>query len=118
MELALKALESNKEDTQNAVSLWCEAIISLKKAETNNNETLEKYNNLLELNTEKEKILKNRDMIVNILIPTLSLIPVGMGLLEYSNNTELAKKYIITGVGCFVGCELIYQGGKLVFRIW
>jgi hypothetical protein len=66
-----------------------------------------------------EKRSKNTNLFVNIAIPVIGAIPVTMGLIEMGNgNTDRGWNYVLTGLAVTVSAELVYQGGKWVFKVF
>lgn len=74
---------------------------------------------LTEYYAKLEKRSKNTNTFINIAIPVMGAIPVTMGLIEMGNgNTDRGWNYVLTGIAITVSAEIVYQGGKWVFRIF
>lgn len=66
-----------------------------------------------------EKRSKNTNIFVNIAIPVIGSIPTVIGLIEMGNgNTDRGWNYVITGLSITLSAELIYQGGKWIFKVF
>lgn len=100
-----KALLSNKEDTNEVISILGDM-----------QQELDNYKIYL---SQVEKKLKRTDVFVQIIIPTLSLPMIANGTYLYFNGKEqYGKICIISGVSLFIGVELVWNGGKFIFKIW
>lgn len=114
----MKALESNKEDTENAIIVignMQEEIETLTVQLDNAKSQFNYYKEYAEECLAKEK----RSIIAtNIIIP-LTTIPIMVfgGVLLASNN-DFGKPVLYSGLGLFIGCEVIYNGGHWVFKLW
>ena len=100
-----KALESNKEDTSEVISILGDM-----------QEELDNYKLYI---FEMEKKLKRADLFVQIMIPTLSVPMIANGTYLYMNgNEQYGKICLIGGVSLFLGAELVWQSGKFIFKVW
>ena len=100
-----KALESNKEDTSNAIGILGDMYVELENYKTELN--LMKWRN------------KNANNFVEISIPIMAFPLIGFGLYEYcSGNENMGKIMMIVGTTSLIGCELVWNGGKFIFKIW
>jgi len=74
---------------------------------------------LTEYYAKLEKRSKNTNTLINIAIPVMGAIPVTMGLIEMGNgNTDRGWNYVLTGIAITVSAEIVYQGGKWVFKVF
>lgn len=100
-----QALISNKEDTSSLLILLGESKQDLQ--------IIKEKIALVEAREKRNTIL------MNIMIPTLSSIPIIIGGIEMANdNTDRGWNYIKVGAFTLLGAELVYQGGKWVFHLW
>lgn len=100
-----KALISNKEDTHEVISILGDM-----------QEELDGYKIYL---NEMEKKAKRTDLFVQILIPTLSVPMIANGIYLYANGNEnYGKICMYSGAIMLVGAELVWNGGKFVFKVW
>ena len=100
-----KALESNKEDTSEVISILGDM-----------QEELDKYKMYI---FEIEKKLKRADLFVQIAIPILSTPMIANGFYFYRiGNEKYGKTCMIIGTSLFIGAELVWNGGKIIFKIW
>lgn len=99
-----KALESNKDDVSYIIDLFAEA-----------------YGEVQELN-EYVAVCKAREkrneIMVNIMIPVATVPMIVTGGILMATNNDFGKPVLYTGVGLLVGCELVYNGGHFIFKIW
>lgn len=99
-----KALESNKDDVSYIIDLFVEA-----------------YGEVQELN-EYVAVCKTREkrneIMVNIMIPVATVPMIVTGGILMATNNDFGKPVLYTGVGLLVGCELVYNGGHFIFKIW
>lgn len=66
-----------------------------------------------------EKRVKGNFWFSTASITLFSAVPVVLGSIEYCNgNNERGKDYMWTGLGMFLGAQVIYQGGHWIFQIW
>ena len=101
---AEKALQSNKEDTANAI----EELGNL-------------YNEYLyykELVALSEARLKKSYIAGNIIIPTATIPMMAFGGILMATNNDLGKPMFYTSAGLLLSCELVWNGGHLVFKLW
>ena len=104
-ELMKKALIFNKEDTSKLIA----------EMEVIYNE-LESYKSELAMLKRKNN---NANLFVQITIPLVTLSFAGYGAYEYFvNNSNMGKFMMYGGLGLFVGLEVVWNGGKFIFRIW
>ena len=100
-----KALISNKEDTSKLIA----------EMEVIYNE-LENYKSELAMLKRKNN---NANLFVQITIPLVTLSFAGYGAYEYfANDSNMGKFMMYGGLGLFVGLEVVWNGGKFIFRIW
>ena len=92
------ALDSNKEDTHEVISILGDMTEEISKA-------------------EKQKELTNK--FVQIVIPTMTLPLVVSGAYLYfaTDEKDFGKLMMICGGGLFIGAEIIWNGGKFI-KIW
>lgn len=119
MELAQKALASNKEDTENALK----QIAIIKEQ----NDIILKENESLKLEIKsweelqaKDNIkLKNNYILGNILVPLMPLTLTTIGLINMGNgNTDRGWILVQSGLYSLIGFELTFQGGHWIFHWW
>ena len=100
-----KALLSNKEDTNEVISILGDM-----------QEELDKYKIYI---FEIEKKLKRADLFIQIAIPILSTPMIANGFYFYRiGNEKYGKTCMIIGTSLFIGAELVWNGGKIIFKIW
>ena len=54
----------------------------------------------------------------NILIPIATVPLIISGSILMATNNDYGKPMLYTGVGLLVGCELAWNGGHFIFKIW
>lgn len=112
------ALKSNKEDTANAI----EIIGEMQEVNETLTVQLNDAKNQFEFYKEyaEECLAKEKRSVIatNVIIP-LTTIPIMVlgGILMASNN-DFGKPVLYSGLGLFFGCEIIYNGGHWVFKLW
>lgn len=119
LDLANKALESNKEDTKNAINLFGEALEYNSLILEENRKLKEDWQNHLKLDAENEKRFDNLYQFGNVIIP---LIPISLfatsGICYLNNKNDWGKGFLYAGCISLVGLEIVYQGGHFILRIW
>ena len=108
-----------------------EEIISLKEnnkelhtaLNSNKEDTHEVINILGGMSEEIAKINKQKELtnkFVQIAIPTMTLPLVISGAYLYfvTDEKDFGKLMMICGGGLFIGGELVWNGGKFIFKIW
>lgn len=123
LEIANKALLSNKIDTENAIELFGEAQDQLRIAIEENAKLKQEWKAHLELDAEIDKRFKNSFAVgtVTSALPGITLITIGMIKLSNVEDQDELKQswqYVTYGAIALVGVELVYQGGHWIFRIW
>ena len=93
------ALNSNKEDTHEVINILGDM-----------SEEISKIN--------KQKELANKFIQMTIPATTLPLITSGAYLYFTTNEKDLSKLMMMCGGGLLIGGELIWNGGKFIFKIW
>ena len=93
------ALTSNKEDTHEVISIL-----------GNMNEEISKIN--------EQKKLANKFIRIAIPTTTVPLIASGAYLYFATDEKDLGKSMMICGGGLLIGCELVWNGGKFILKIW
>lgn len=123
LELANKALLSNKADTENAIELFGLAQEQIEIISNEKEQLKKEWAMHLELDAEKDKRLQNSYIAGSVLssLPGIALITTG--LVYLSNIDDQIKlqqgwQYITYGAVSLVGFELVYQGGHWLFRWW
>ena len=114
----MKALQSNKEDTELAIQI-------IGDITEENNKIKAEAENLRKLNNSLEEVLadyKNKqrraNIVANIAIPVATVPMIVSGAVLMATNNDYGKPMFYTGVGCLVGCELVWNGGHFVLRLW
>jgi len=119
LDLANKALESNKEDTKNAINLFGEALEYNSLILEENKKLKEEWQNHLKLDAENEKRFDNLYQFGNVIIP---LVPVTLltasGIFYLNKMDDLGKGFLYAGCISLVGLEVVYQGGHFIFKVW
>lgn len=93
------ALNSNKEDTHEVISILGDLSTEISKM-------------------NKQKELANKFVQIAIPTTTLPLIVSGAYLYFATNEKDLSKLMMMCGGGLLIGGELIWNGGKFIFKIW
>lgn len=99
-----KALQSNKEDTSVAIE------------ELGN--IFSEYQKYKELAANAENRLRRAYVTGNIMIPAISLPLIITGSVLMATNNDYGKPVLYSGLGALIGCELIWNGGHLIFKVW
>ena len=92
-------LNSNKEDTSEVISVMGDMF-----------EDIEKLN--------KQKARTNKFVQIAIPSTTIPLMVTSLYLYACTDYKELGKVCGVCGATLFVGGELIWNGGKFIFRLW
>ncbi len=92
-------LNSNKEDTSEVISVMGDMF-----------EDIEKLN--------KQKTRTNKFVQIAIPSTTIPLMVTGLYLYSCTDNKELGKVCGVCGATLFVSGELIWNGGKFIFKLW
>jgi hypothetical protein len=118
LDLATKALISNKEDTALAIEI-------IGDITEENNKIKSENDNLKKLNEEfKEVVLdyeqkqKRANAAVNIIIPATTVPMIVSGAILMATNNDYGDMVLYTGLALFGGCEIIWNGGRFIFHIW
>ncbi len=70
------------------------------------------------VNSLKTRMTRN-EILINTIIPITTLPLVGFGIYDITNNNSTRGKVeLYSGIGLFVGAELIYNGGHFIFKLW
>ena len=93
------ALNSNKEDTHEVISILGDM-----------------YEEIAKINKQKE--LTNKFIQIAIPTTTLPLIASGAYLYFATDEKDLGKLMMMCGSGLLIGGELVWNGGKFIFKIW
>ncbi len=93
------ALNSNKEDTHEVISILGDMTEEISKI-------------------NKQKELTNKFIQIAIPTTTLPLIVSGVYLYFTTDEKDLGKLMMICGSGLLIGGELVWNGGKFIFKIW
>lgn len=104
MKALKEALLSNKDDTGVAIA----EIGRLS----------EQIRDLGELASYYRKRARSSAIAANILIPVCTVPMVITGAVLAAGGNGLGQPVLYTGLGLLVGCELVYNSGRLVFRWW
>lgn len=99
-----KALESNKEDVDYIIELFSETYAEVQR-----------LNEYVAVAKKKER---NNEIMINIMIPVATVPMIVTGGILMATNNDFGKPVLYTGVGLLVGCELVYNGGHFLFKIW
>lgn len=99
------ALLSNKEDTHEVIEVLGQM-----------QEELDKYKKYV---SDLEKRLSRTNIIVQTMIPCLTLPMIGTGAyLYFSDEKDIGKMCMVGGCCLFIGAELAWNGGKFIFKLW
>ena len=93
------ALNSNKEDTHEVISILGDMTEEISKI-------------------NKQKELTNKFIQIAIPTTTLPLIASGAYLYFATDEKDLGKLMMMCGGGLLIGGELVWNGGKFIFKIW
>jgi len=93
------ALNSNKEDTSEVISVMGDMFEDIKKL-------------------SKQKSRANKFVQIAIPSTTIPLALVGLYLYACTDYKELGKVCCVCGTSLFVGGELVWNGGKFIFKLW
>lgn len=114
----MKALISNKEDTALAITMVGELQAengNLKNEINNIKVNFDIYKEYAEEQIRKEK---RAIALGNIIIPATTVPMIIAGSVLMATNNDYGKPILYTGVGLLVGCELVWNGGHFIFKIW
>lgn len=78
----------------------------------------EKIKNLTERIAFLEIANKRALIATNIIIPVATIPMVFTGAILMVSNNDYGKPVFYTGLGLLIGCELVWNGGHLIFKIW
>jgi len=119
LNLANKALLSNKGDTENAIELFSAALeeVEIIKKEK---ELLEfEWNEHQKLDYERDRRFSNLYTLGNFLVP---LAPIGVAvcsIIPFSQGDIRTGTTMLYSAGIsLISLELIYQGGHFIFKFW
>lgn len=99
------ALISNNEDLGTVINELGELSVELSEYKA--------YVNSLKLRMTRNEI------IVNTIIPITTLPLVGFGVYDILNDNKVKGNFeLYSGIGLFVGAELIYNGGHFILKLW
>lgn len=118
MDLATKALISNKEDTALAIEIIGDITEENTKIKEENNNIKKINENLKEVIVDYEQKQKRTNAVVNIIIPATTVPMIISGAVLMATDNDYGKPVFYTGLGLLVGCELVWNGGHLVFHVW
>ena len=104
MENLKKALISNKEDVSTAIAEMGVLYEQVKL--------------LNEKITYLEIRQKRAFATTNIIIPITTLPMIITGSVLMATNNDYGKPVFYTGVGLLVGCEVVWNGGHFIFKLW
>lgn len=93
------ALNSNKEDTSEVISVMGNMFEDIEKL-------------------SKQKSRANKFVQITIPSTTIPLALVGLYLYACTDYKELGKVCSVCGTSLFVGGELVWNGGKFIFKLW
>jgi hypothetical protein len=114
----MKALISNKEDTALAITIVGDLQLenkNLKNEIENINVQFKNYKEYAEDCIKKEE---KAIIMGNILIPIATVPLIISGSILMATNNDYGKPMFYTGVGLLVGCEMVWNGGHFIFKIW
>lgn len=114
----MEALKSNKEDTSNAITVigdMQEEIETLTIQLTDAKNQFSYYKEYAEecLVREKKSVIAT-----NVIIPLTTIPIMAFGGVLMASNNDFGKPVLYTGLGLFIGCEITYNAGHFVFKIW
>lgn len=119
LSLTQKAIECSNDSVGAAIEESRSAIEENERLQTQMESLKKQTDSLTEYYAGLEKRAKNTNTFINIAIPVIGAIPVTMGLIEMGNgNTDRGWNYVLTGLAITVSVELVYHGGKWVFRVF
>lgn len=114
-----QALQSNNENLGPILSELGDMSQRALVAENKLKELEVKAEQLEQKMANLERQIKNNFWFSTAGITLFSVAPVILGTIEYCNgNEQRGKDYMWTGLGMFLGGQLIYQGGHWIFQIW
>jgi hypothetical protein len=114
----MKALISNKEDTALAITMVGELQTengNLKNEINNIKVNFDAYKEYAEEQARKEKMAITMG---NVMIPVVTVPMIVVGSVLTATNNDYGKPVLYTGLGLLVGCELVWNGGHFIFKIW
>ncbi len=119
LNLADKALQNNKEDTENAIELFSTALEEIEMIKNQKKELEEQWREHLKLDAEYERRMRNSYLMGNFLavLPSVCL-GVTSSFYFMNNEIEMGKKYLNAAAISLISIEMVYQGGHFIFRIW
>ena len=119
MTLTQKAIECSNDSVGAAIEEFRSVREENERLQTQMESLKKRIDSLTEYYAGLEKRAKNTNTFINIAIPVIGAIPVTMGLIEMGNgNTDRGWNYVLTGLAVTVSVELVYHGGKWVFRVF
>ena len=99
------ALNSNKEDTSTILNILGDMQLEL--------DNYKAYVNGL------EQKIKRTNVLVQVMIPTLSLPIIANGVYMCANGNETyGKVCLYGGIALFISAEVVWNGGKFIFKLW
>ena len=117
--LTQKAIECSNDSVGAAIEEFRSVREENERLQTQMESLKKRIDSLTEYYAGLEKRAKNTNTFINIAIPVIGAIPVTMGLIEMGNgNTDRGWNYVLTGLAVTVSVELVYHGGKWVFRVF
>lgn len=114
----MKCLESNKEDTANALEVIGELQEEkdLLKLQLNNIRLeFNQYKEFAEEAARKEKMAMT---VGNVIIPATTIPMIIAGSILTATNNDYGKPILYSGLGLLIGCEIVWNGGHLIFHFW
>lgn len=114
----MKALISNKEDTALAITIVGDLQLENKNLKNEINNIKVNFDVYKEYAEEQARKEKRAITLGNIMIPATTVPMIIAGSVLMATNNDYGKPIFYTGVGLLVGCELVWNGGHFMFKIW
>lgn len=114
----MKALISNKEDTALAISMIGELQEEKDNLKTEVKTLHEQFNAYVEFADSCIKKEKRAMIVGNIMIPATTVPMIVAGSVLMATNNDFGAPVLYSGIGLLVGCELVWNGGHFIFKVW
>lgn len=114
----MECLESNKEDTANAIVVIGELQVEVDELKEELTNAKLKFLAYEELQVNMEKRLNNAYTVGNIIIVSTTVPMIVAGSILMASGNEYGKPLLYTGLGSLVGIGIVWNGGRWLFKLW